>query len=113
MEVFLNHMRKRTQKVNPTNLDMSLWVHLFSFDCLGELNISKMFGFMEGGEDFEGMIEASDRELLATGLVSRSSVFSMKGTFLKPTSSMHKLRCLSGSDGSRKIIGIRNGRIPY
>nr|AVY05537.1 cytochrome P450 monooxygenase [Nodulisporium sp.] len=68
MKVFVDQMRSRTQGVNPTNVDVSLWVHLFCFDCLGELNVSKMFGFMEKGEDFNGMIKGSDRILIMTGL---------------------------------------------
>jgi hypothetical protein len=67
-----------------------------------------MFGFMESGKDFNGMIEGSDRILIITGLVSRSSVLSENGR-LTPMSSTHKLHCFSGYDGSRKIIGIRKG----
>ncbi|KAI1138396.1 benzoate 4-monooxygenase cytochrome P450 [Hypoxylon sp. FL0543] len=72
MKVFVDQMRSRTQGVNPTNVDISLWVHLFCFDCLGELNVSKMFGFMEKGEDFNGMIKGSDRILIMTGLYAQA-----------------------------------------
>ncbi|KAI1442488.1 benzoate 4-monooxygenase cytochrome P450 [Annulohypoxylon stygium] len=72
MKMFIDQMRKQTHEINPTNLDISLWVHLFSFDCLGELNVSKTFGFMETGKDFNGMIEGSDRILAITGLYAQA-----------------------------------------
>ena len=84
MEVFINQMRKRTQQGDLTNLDMSSWVHFFCFDCLGELNVSKMFGFMERGVDLNGMIEGSDRILIKTGLVSTSNIVAVKGASLTP-----------------------------
>jgi hypothetical protein len=52
-----------------TRLDMSLWIHLFAFDCLGELNASKKFGFLESGQDINGLIDGSDRILIKTGFV--------------------------------------------
>ena len=84
MEIFISQMRKRTQQDDMAHLDMSSWVHLFSFDCLGELNVSKMFGFMERGGDFNGMIKGSDRILIKTGLVSGSSVLAVKMKLLTP-----------------------------
>ncbi|XDG03463.1 hypothetical protein ABKA04_003078 [Annulohypoxylon sp. FPYF3050] len=72
MKMFIDQMRNQTHEINSTNLDISLWVHLFSFDCLGELNVSKTFGFMETGKDFNGMIEGSDRILAITGLYAQA-----------------------------------------
>lgn len=53
-------------------VDMSLWLHLYAFDCLGEINLSKKFGFLESGTDVRGMIAATDGVLNTTGLVRRS-----------------------------------------
>ncbi|KAI1751963.1 hypothetical protein F4782DRAFT_502761 [Xylaria castorea] len=50
-------------------LDMSLWILLFAFDCLGELSASKKSDFLESGHEIDGMIEGSDRVLIKTGLV--------------------------------------------
>jgi hypothetical protein len=69
VEMFTNRLRNVTRDDGPTNVDMSLWVHLFAFDCLGELNVSKKFGFLDTGRDFNGMIEGSDNVLIKTGLV--------------------------------------------
>lgn len=57
-------------KEGPATLDMSLWVHLFAFDCLGDINLSKRFGFMETGKDVRNMIATADKILHMTGLVS-------------------------------------------
>jgi len=53
----------------PATLDMSLWLHLFAFDCLGEVNVSRQFGFLESGQDIDGMIAAADRIFYMVGLV--------------------------------------------
>lgn len=117
MKMFIDQMRKQTHEINPTNLDISLWVHLFSFDCLGELNVSKTFGFMETGKDFNGMIEGSDRILAITGLVSidthQGSVLLANKVLLTSANSTHKLPYCRGYDGSRKIYGLRKDSIPY
>lgn len=48
---------------------MSLWVHLFAFDSLADINTSKYFGFLESGTDVNGLIKGSDQILMDTGLV--------------------------------------------
>ena len=50
-------------------VNISLWLHLFAFDCLGEINVWKKFGFLESGTDVRNMIAAADRRLYMTGLV--------------------------------------------
>lgn len=82
VEMFTNQLRKRTQDDGPTNVDMSLWVHLFAFDCLGELNVSKKFGYLDTGRDFNGFIEGSDKVLIKTGLVGHSEKHCCYGKIL-------------------------------
>ncbi|KAI0865170.1 benzoate 4-monooxygenase cytochrome P450 [Xylaria cubensis] len=53
-------------------LDISMWVHFFALDCLGELNVSRKFGFLEAGRDINRMIEASDQTLIRTGLYAQA-----------------------------------------
>ncbi|KAI0010205.1 benzoate 4-monooxygenase cytochrome P450 [Xylariaceae sp. FL0662B] len=74
VKLFTDQMKKLTRESGPTDLDMSLWVHLFSFDCLGELNVSKKFGFLQSGKDINRMIEKSDRLLIMTGLYAQAPV---------------------------------------
>lgn len=50
-------------------LDMSLWLHLYAYDCLGDVNVSEKLGFLEQGSDVDGMIEAADRIFYMVGLV--------------------------------------------
>ncbi|KAK6005954.1 hypothetical protein QM012_006364 [Aureobasidium pullulans] len=71
LKVFKSELQKMTQE-GPASIDMSLWVHLFSFDCLGELNISKPFGFLKSGTDITGWIRGSDRLLIMTGLYAQA-----------------------------------------
>lgn len=77
VRMFTDQMLKLTRGDGPTDLDMSLWVHLFAFDCLGELNVSKKFGFLESGKDMKGMIAGSDKLLIMTGLVKKIRIFTV------------------------------------
>ncbi|KAF7862479.1 hypothetical protein EAF04_007352 [Stromatinia cepivora] len=67
----------------PIDLDMSLWLHLFAFDCLGEVNVSKKFGFLESGTDIRGMIAAADRILHMTGLYAQAPILQMLQNTIK------------------------------
>ena len=68
-EIFVNRMHELTSQGSAT-LDMSLWLHLYAYDCLGEVNVSKRFGFMERGTDVDGMIKAANKIFLMVGIVS-------------------------------------------
>ncbi|TRX98039.1 hypothetical protein FHL15_001249 [Xylaria flabelliformis] len=74
VSMFTRKIEALVPKDATIRLDMSLWVHLFAFDCLGELNVSKKFGFLESGRDINGMIEGSDRALIKTGLYAQSPI---------------------------------------
>lgn len=39
-------------------VDLSLWLQFFAFDVIGELTFSKRLGFLEKGEDVEGIIDS-------------------------------------------------------
>lgn len=39
-------------------LDFGLWLQMFAFDVVGEITFSRRMGFLEKGEDIEGVIEA-------------------------------------------------------
>lgn len=90
-----SELSKRTHASGPTRLDMSLWVHLYCFDSLGEINVSKMFGFMEKGADFNGMIDGSDRILIKTGLVRRPSSRIKRDEHVVLTGTKHPVRTIS------------------
>lgn len=68
---FVDQIHKRYENGQST-FDMSRWLHFWAFDCLGELNVSRKFGFLETGEDVRGMIATADHVLEMTGLVGES-----------------------------------------
>ncbi|KAI0399660.1 benzoate 4-monooxygenase cytochrome P450 [Xylaria palmicola] len=74
VRLFTQKMETLVSGESGTRLDMSQWVHLFAFDCLGELNASQKFGFLESGRDIQGMIEGSDRILIKTGLFAQAPI---------------------------------------
>ncbi|KAK7993614.1 hypothetical protein PG989_006995 [Apiospora arundinis] len=71
VKTFTQRVKELTSD-GPISLDMSSWVHYFSFDCLGELNSSEKLGFLESGCDIKGMIAGSDRILFKTGLFAQA-----------------------------------------
>ena len=63
---------KRLGEVNnhgSAALNMSLWLHLYAYDSLAEVNLSEKMGFLETGEDVDGYIAAADRVFFMVGLV--------------------------------------------
>lgn len=68
IKVFVRRLMGLTSN-GPTEIDLSLWVHFFAFDCLGDINLSKRFGFLESGKDVRNMIGTADKILHMTGLV--------------------------------------------
>lgn len=70
VDLFLKQVGARTEH-GPAVFDMSLWLHLFAFDALGGMNVSKPLGFLETGEDVEAMIGTYDKIFMMVGLVSQ------------------------------------------
>lgn len=73
---FLRQLGERTEH-GPTNLDMSLWLHLFAFDCLSEVKVWKQLGFLQGGQDVEDMIWSADKTFAMVGLVWTLTITSL------------------------------------
>ncbi|KAF7957208.1 hypothetical protein EAE96_002799 [Botrytis aclada] len=89
VELFVNRISKLNSNGH-VNLDMSLWPHLYAFDCLGEINVSKKFGFLESGTDVRGMIAAADLILHMTGLYAQAPILQMLQNAIKRTWSVKK-----------------------
>jgi hypothetical protein len=66
--LFLKRMTELTDN-GAASIDMSLWLHLFAFDSLGDINLNKRFGFLDSGKDVRGLIANADKILHMTGLV--------------------------------------------
>ncbi|KAI0191915.1 cytochrome P450 oxidoreductase [Astrocystis sublimbata] len=71
--LFMEQLKNRTQ-AGPAQIDMSLWLHLLAFDCLGEINVSKKLGFLENGSDMNGFIGASDKIFYIVGLFTQAPI---------------------------------------
>ncbi|PVI01651.1 cytochrome P450 oxidoreductase [Periconia macrospinosa] len=72
IKVFLDKMHQLTAS-GPHNVDLSLWLHLYAFDSLGDISSSRRFGFLENGKDVGGMIERVDKIYHMTGLLGQAS----------------------------------------
>lgn len=70
---FVDQVQKRYEAGYGT-FDMGSWLHFYAFDCLGEINVSKRFGFLEAAEDIRGMIGTADLYLHLAGLVRPASM---------------------------------------
>ncbi|KAJ2983966.1 hypothetical protein NUW58_g6157 [Xylaria curta] len=71
--LFMKQLTNRT-RIEPAKLDMSLWLHLLAFDCLGEINVSKKLGLLETGRDVNGFIETSDKIFYIVGLFTQAPI---------------------------------------
>ena len=64
-------LEKMTQAAHENApVDMSLLLHLFAFDCLGEINTSKQFGFLDSGQDVNNMMAIANQRLEEIAMVS-------------------------------------------
>ncbi|KAI0902791.1 cytochrome P450 oxidoreductase [Ustulina deusta] len=80
--LFMTQLADRT-KAGSTKMDMSLWLHLLAFDCLGEINVSKNLGLLESGQDVNGFIEASDKIFYIVGLFTQAPVLQRLLSYLR------------------------------
>ena len=51
-------------------IDFPKWLQFYAFDVIGELTYGKRHGFLEKGEDIDGIIEDSHKFLLYTFIAS-------------------------------------------
>ncbi|KAF2971588.1 hypothetical protein GQX73_g1920 [Xylaria multiplex] len=73
VKLFIQQLADRT-KDGAARLDMSLWLHLFAFDCLSEVNVSKKLGFLESGKDVNDIIKSSDKIFYLVGLLTQAPI---------------------------------------
>jgi hypothetical protein len=45
------------------SMDLGAWLQYYAFDVIGELSFAKKLGFLEKGEDVDGMMEAIEGTL--------------------------------------------------
>lgn len=68
MEVFCTQLDKRFARNNEI-CDLGKWLQMFAFDVIGELTFSKRLGFLETGEDINGVMGAIWGAFKQTSLV--------------------------------------------
>ncbi|OQE14085.1 hypothetical protein PENSTE_c039G08490 [Penicillium steckii] len=55
-ETLISQLRKFADRKTP--VDLGAWLQYYAFDVVGELTFAKKLGFLEGGQDVDGMMEA-------------------------------------------------------
>lgn len=55
---FLGQMKSRFADKPKSKCNLSAWLQWYAFDVIGELTFSKRLGFIDGGEDVEGVIQS-------------------------------------------------------
>lgn len=56
MRVFCDQLRRRFVETGEP-CDLGKWLQMFAFDVIGELTFSRRLGFLETGEDREGVMD--------------------------------------------------------
>ncbi|KAI0391871.1 cytochrome P450 oxidoreductase [Xylariaceae sp. FL0594] len=69
--LFVAQLEEKT-RAGPARIDMAMWLHFLAFDCLAEINLSKMLGFLETGQDVGGLIKTSDDIFNIVGLFTQA-----------------------------------------
>ncbi|KAI1389365.1 benzoate 4-monooxygenase cytochrome P450 [Hypoxylon trugodes] len=82
IDLFMKQLAERTRD-GPTELNMSVWLHLFAYECLSEINVSKKLGFLEQGKDVNGTIESSDKIFYMVGLFTQAPILQSVLNFLR------------------------------
>ncbi|KAL7624947.1 hypothetical protein AAE478_004161 [Parahypoxylon ruwenzoriense] len=82
IDLFMRQLADRTRD-GPAKLDMSLWLHLFAYDCLSEINVSKKLGFLDRGKDVGGTIESADKIFYMVGLFTQAPILQWILNFLR------------------------------
>ncbi|PLB50941.1 cytochrome P450 [Aspergillus steynii IBT 23096] len=89
--LFLRRMREEQGKA----LNMSLWLHLYAYDSLADVNVSEKLGFLEQGSDVNGMIAAADRIFVLVGLLTQAPILHL---------GLRLLRSLMPAENSEPLI---------
>jgi hypothetical protein len=69
---FLNQMKSRMSGKPEILINLSTWLQWYAFDVIGELTFSKRLGFLDRGEDVEGIIASIEKMLDYAAVVSVS-----------------------------------------
>lgn len=68
--IFLSQTAERYCKTNKA-CDFSRWLQFYAFDVIGEISFSRRLGFVERGEDVDGIVEAIAENLAYAGQIGQ------------------------------------------
>jgi hypothetical protein len=80
------------------SIDLGAWLQYYAFDVVGELSFAKKLGFIEKGEDVDGMMEAIEGMLVNTtytSVVENSSLTALSRSM--PANAARSPRCINFS----------------
>ena len=77
MEVFCTQLTERFVDKQQV-CDLGKWLQMFAFDVIGELTFSKRLGFLESGEDINGVMAGIWNTFKQTSLVRKDLVLLTK-----------------------------------
>ncbi|RYP42624.1 hypothetical protein DL768_010307 [Monosporascus sp. mg162] len=67
IDIFIDRMLHLSRSGDA--IDMVHWFQCFAFDIMGAITYSSRFGFLDRGEDIEGVLKALDRSMVYSTLV--------------------------------------------
>ena len=69
MKIFFEQLDRRFVQTNQV-CELDSWLQMFAFDVMGEITFSKRLGFLERGEDVDGIMASIWNNFLYTAPVS-------------------------------------------
>ena len=73
MSVFFEELDRRFVQTNKV-CEFDAWLQMFAFDVMGEITFSKRLGFLEKGEDVDGIMASIWKHFQYTAPVSKRSL---------------------------------------
>ena len=74
IRVFFDQLDKRFVHTNEV-CNFDVWLQMFAFDVIGEITFSKRLGFLEKGQDIDGIMESSWKYFSKAAVVSQMPWF--------------------------------------
>ncbi|KAL2822667.1 cytochrome P450 [Aspergillus granulosus] len=79
MDVWLEKLGEMSDRKE--SFDLWIWTRMYAYDVIGELYFSKMFGFLEAGDDHLGYINATD-DLVPVQFLAGNMPTYVRGPFM-------------------------------
>lgn len=66
---FMSTMEIMISRPENKPIDLGAWLQYYAFDCIGTVNFSRKMGYLETGQDVDGLCDLEQKKMLEFGTV--------------------------------------------